>query len=123
MCYHHRVPASRALNLGLPMLNGLAEVLFLSDLLRVIAVCAAETSQTIEQALAHAGVSAEDWAQIEALGANPLFPKIRDVARAVGVEIVAVRSLDAQPWRDPHNPQKSAPRSTRYLLDRLFIGD
>jgi predicted transcriptional regulator len=88
-----------------------AEIVSGADIVAVIRQRVKESGLTLETIIGKANVSPDEWANIVALAADPRITQLRDVARAAGVELVAIESPTHAPWLDRHSPTHHAKRS------------
>jgi hypothetical protein len=93
------------------------EILSIADVLTVVKFRAQETGLKLSTILEKSGVTADEWAHVCELAADPRIGQLRDVCRALDVELAAIQSSGHAPWRDPANPLKHAPREPG-LYDR-----
>jgi hypothetical protein len=92
------------------------EVLSVADVIAVITQRAKESGLKVETLIDKAQVSPAEWASIVALADDPRIKQLRDVARAAGVELVAIESSAQAPWMDRHAPT-SHPKREAGLYD------
>ena len=96
-----------------------AELLSVGDAIKVAEHLAKQGGMRLDAILERAGVSADDWAAINELAHNRRIGQLRDVLRAVDAMPCIVQASGVAPWRDPHNPRKSAAREPGSLDGHL----
>jgi hypothetical protein len=96
------------------------EILSVADVVAVITQRAKESGLKLETIIDKAGVSPDEWANIVALSDDPRIKQLRNVARASGIELVAIESPGGAPWQDRHAPTHH-PKREAGLYDHHLV--
>jgi hypothetical protein len=91
------------------VLRKFAEIIEGGDIIAVITQRVKESGLTLETILGKAKVSPGEWASINELADDPRITRLRNVARAAGLELAIIESAGHAPWTDRHTHH--APRA------------
>jgi hypothetical protein len=91
-------------------LRKFAEIVTGADIVAVITQRVKESGLTLETILGKAKVSPGEWASINELADDPRITRLRNVARAAGLELAIIESAGHAPWTDRHSPTHHAKR-------------
>ncbi len=104
-------------------LRKFAEIINGADITTVIERRIKESGLTLETIIGKAHVSPGEWASINELADDPRITRLRNIARAAGLEIAVIESATGAPWQDRHAPTHHAARSPGLYDHHLTKGD